>query len=82
MGLMVALQKIFLHVIPMLCDYFHFIKELALIYIYIYMYIYNLLSHTMQHMISYFLNQGLKLCSLHRDSGVLTTGMPRTIKYM
>ena len=40
MGLMVALQKIFLHVIPMLCDYFHFIKELALININIYIYIY------------------------------------------
>ena len=46
------------------------------------MYIYNLFSYTMQHMISYFLNQGLKLCSLHWQSGVLTTEMPRTIKYM
>ena len=40
MGLMVALQKIFLHVIPMLCDYFYFIKELALKKIYIYIYVY------------------------------------------
>ena len=47
MDLMVAPQKIFLHAVPRLCDYFHFRKELAYIYIYIYIY-----SHIMQHVVS------------------------------